>query len=326
MGNIVIGKKTLKEIDKMKGLDFEVFVGELLTQHGYKTQNIKGSGDFGVDVIAEKNGTKYAVQVKRYTSNVSRTAISDAVAGKFHWDCEKAWVVTNSYFTSDAKLLATSTACKLTDRDDLKRMMQDGSTFASIFEGGQKSPRKSPRKSKGRSIWATLLLIGIAALGFYAIRFIPQEPIDQLWQNTTSMISSTLKTSAANITSALETPSMLGTPSTPSTPDTPLTPTPTSTTPAIVTEPTLPDGFAPTVPTGLRPVTPASELIPASELTPTNILTDENTIMLDSGDSLSPTPVISTRPPIGPITDLDTQEAATTELEPAQSDNSDTSE
>jgi len=182
----VAGKKSLKEIDKMKGLDFELFIGDLLTQHGYKTQNIKGSGDFGVDVIAEKGNTKYAVQVKRYKSNVSRTAISDAVAGKFHWDCEKAWVITNSYFTSDAKLLAKSTDCKLTDRDELKNMMKDGSTFASIFEGGS----KKERRPFWRSIWGTFFLIGLAALAFYAIRFIPQSSVDNLWNSTTSIFSS----------------------------------------------------------------------------------------------------------------------------------------
>ena len=307
MGNTVIGKKTLKEIDKMKGLDFEVFIGELLTQHGYKTQNIKGSGDFGVDVIAEKNGTKYAVQVKRYTSNVSRTAISDAVAGKFHWDCEKAWVITNSYFTSDAKLLATSTDCKLTDRDELKRMMQDGSTFASIFEGGNK------KKRKGRSIWATLLLIGLAALGFYVIRFVPQESLQQLWKNTRSIVSN-INWPNSSEPAAPSQP----VPSTPLTPAT--TPTVDPLTPILTPTPELPSGFAPTVPTGLRPVTAPSQL------RPTDTLSEENNIILDSGDSLTPTPVINTRPAIGTITDLNLEEATTTELEPIQSDNQDTSE
>jgi len=183
----VAGKKSLKEIDKMKGLDFELFIGDLLTQHGYKTQNIKGSGDFGVDVIAEKGNTKYAVQVKRYKSNVSRTAISDAVAGKFHWDCEKAWVITNSYFTSDAKLLAKSTDCKLTDRDELKNMMKDGSTFASIFEGGADQKR--------RPFWRRLrrffFLIGLAALTIYVISFVPRSTIYQFWDSTKSFFSST---------------------------------------------------------------------------------------------------------------------------------------
>lgn len=115
--------KQLKNIDAMSGLDFEKFVAKLLQEQHYKTTNIRASGDFGVDVIAEKANIKYAVQVKRYKGSVSRTAISDAVAGKYHWKCDKAWVFTNSYFTADAKTLAKSTKCKLTDRDDLTNIL-----------------------------------------------------------------------------------------------------------------------------------------------------------------------------------------------------------
>ena len=284
----VIGKKSLKEIDKMKGLDFEVFIGELLTQHGYKTQNIKGSGDFGVDVIAEKNGTKYAVQVKRYKSNVSRTAISDAVAGKFHWDCEKAWVITNSYFTSDAKLLATSTDCKLTDRDELKRMMKDGSTFASIFEGG------ADKKRKGPSIWTTLLLIGIAALGFYAIRFIPEDSVKQFWQSTTALFSTNSSTNSSEDNDSNITPLV------------PDEPSPDLLTPVDSIDSTT----APTVPSGLRPVV-------SDSLSTTNDTVSP--IILDSGDSLRPTPVIGS----SPITELNPStlpDQNTTDLQPLETD------
>ena len=53
----------LEKIDAMSGLDFEIFVANLLKKQGYVTTNLKGSGDFGVDVIAKKGGIKYAVQV-----------------------------------------------------------------------------------------------------------------------------------------------------------------------------------------------------------------------------------------------------------------------
>ncbi len=116
-------EKQLEKIDAMSGLDFEKFVANLLRKQRYKTNNVKDSGDFGVDVIAEKSGIKYAIQVKRYKGSVSRAAISDAVTGKIHWKCDEAWVFTNSYFTSDAKTLAESTNCKLTDRDDLTNIL-----------------------------------------------------------------------------------------------------------------------------------------------------------------------------------------------------------
>jgi restriction system protein len=110
----------LADIEYMEGLDFEQYVCRLMEHQGYgDVQNVRGSGDFGVDILAEQNGTRYAVQVKRYKGKVSRRAVSDAVAGKYHFNCDLAMVVTNSYFTASAKQLAQSTNCTLVDRDTL---------------------------------------------------------------------------------------------------------------------------------------------------------------------------------------------------------------
>lgn len=115
----------MQTIDSMKGLDFEKFVAQCLRARGYRTKNIGASGDFGVDVVASKGRKKWAIQVKRYKSKVSRTAVSDAVAGKHYWKCDSAWVVTNSYFTKDAKTLANHTECRLTDRDELRHWLYE---------------------------------------------------------------------------------------------------------------------------------------------------------------------------------------------------------
>lgn len=109
----------LSDVDHMPGLEFEAYVCKLMEHQGYRAHNVRGSGDFGVDVIAERNGVRHAVQVKRYKGGVSRRAISDAVAGKIHFKCDAAMVVTNSYFTSSAKKFAKSTECQLVDRNDL---------------------------------------------------------------------------------------------------------------------------------------------------------------------------------------------------------------
>jgi HJR/Mrr/RecB family endonuclease len=72
-----------------------------------------------VDIIAKKDGYKYAVQVKRYNQPISRRVISDAVAGKAPYGCHSAMVITNNYFTNDAKKLAQATGCELVDREKL---------------------------------------------------------------------------------------------------------------------------------------------------------------------------------------------------------------
>lgn len=109
----------LIDIDHMEGIAFEHYVGELLKMHGYKTQFTPSTNDYGVDIIATKNGTRYAVQVKRYKDLVGRAAISDAVAGMRYYNCTASMVVTSSYFTPNAKELANINNCLLIDRDTL---------------------------------------------------------------------------------------------------------------------------------------------------------------------------------------------------------------
>ena len=93
----------LADIDSMNGIDFEKYVAKLLEHKGFQVRVTKASGDLGVDVIAEKSPIKYSVQVKRQSDPVSRRAVSDAVAGKMHYNCNTAMVVTNAYFTPGAK-------------------------------------------------------------------------------------------------------------------------------------------------------------------------------------------------------------------------------
>jgi restriction system protein len=109
----------IANIDAMTGVDFELYLERLLLAHGYVVQLTKGSGDLGVDLIATRGAEMVAIQAKRCSSKISRRAVSDAVAGMLHYRCNKAMVVTNSYFTSGAAALAQSTNCVLVDRSVL---------------------------------------------------------------------------------------------------------------------------------------------------------------------------------------------------------------
>lgn len=113
--------KELAKIDKMEGIEFEHYVAKLLKHQGFQTEVTSGSGDFGVDIVASKPPLKYAVQVKRYSKNVSRGAVSDAVGGKEHYSCNAAMVVTNASFTAKAQELAQSNKCRLVDRAELRK-------------------------------------------------------------------------------------------------------------------------------------------------------------------------------------------------------------
>jgi HJR/Mrr/RecB family endonuclease len=115
----------MDDVDNMAGHAFEQYVAALMKYRGFQAKVTTGSGDLGVDIVAEHNGVRYAVQCKRYSDNLSRTAISDAVAGKHHYGCAVAVVVTNRYFRSGAKELSKSTQCVLVDRDTLAEWVND---------------------------------------------------------------------------------------------------------------------------------------------------------------------------------------------------------
>ena len=92
-----------RELDAMEGHDFEYFCADLLEDHGFKSVEVtRGSGDYGVDVPAEKEGVTYAVQCKRYDGPVGVKAVQEAYAGRDYYDRMVGAVMTNQYFTEPA--------------------------------------------------------------------------------------------------------------------------------------------------------------------------------------------------------------------------------
>lgn len=67
-----------------------------------------GSGDQGVDLLAERDGVSYAIQCKYYSSPVGNSAVQQAHAGCGYYGVAAAAVVTNSTFTRSAMQLASS--------------------------------------------------------------------------------------------------------------------------------------------------------------------------------------------------------------------------
>ncbi len=109
----------LQNIDEMTGSEFESAIALLYARKGYKVTKTPSSGDFGVDVVAEKEGYKEVIQTKRYTTNVGVKAIQEVAAGAYHYKADHAVVVTSAYFTAQAKELAESVGVELIDRKRL---------------------------------------------------------------------------------------------------------------------------------------------------------------------------------------------------------------
>lgn len=110
----------LEKIDSMNGIEFEEFIiNYLKDKHYTNVIGTKNTGDYGVDILAEKYGIKYAIQCKRYTNKVNLKAIQEISSGRKHYRCDKAIVITNSYFNKSAIELANSNYVQLIDRDEI---------------------------------------------------------------------------------------------------------------------------------------------------------------------------------------------------------------
>ena len=122
-------------VDEMVGVDFEHYVAAVLRGVGYTVEVTKASGDFGVDLIATKNGVRTAVQCKRQARAVNGSAIQQVVAGAAVHECTATMVVSNHRYTPAAEKLAEVHGCVLVDRVRLARLSRAGRFQASPDQG-----------------------------------------------------------------------------------------------------------------------------------------------------------------------------------------------
>ena len=122
---LTASKNTASRCLKLDGPEFEAYVALVLADNGFKHVALtKGSGDQGVDILAERNGKTYAVQCKNYEGSVGNFAVQEAYTGAQFYGCDKAAVICPGEFTRGAKELAQSTGVLLWDGKKLSHMMR----------------------------------------------------------------------------------------------------------------------------------------------------------------------------------------------------------
>lgn len=110
---------------RLNGPEFEAYVALVLRDNGFRHVALtKGSGDQGVDILAERNGMTYAIQCKNYEGAVGNFAVQEAYAGAQFYGCDRAAVICPGEFTRGAKELAGSTGVLLWDGRRLSHMMK----------------------------------------------------------------------------------------------------------------------------------------------------------------------------------------------------------
>lgn len=114
------------EIDLMEGHEFEYYCADLLRKCGFQGVEVtRGSGDYGIDILAEKDGVTYAIQCKRYAAPVGVKAVQEAYAGRDYYDRMVGAVLTNQYFTQPAVEAAAKLKILLWDRGYLESMLEE---------------------------------------------------------------------------------------------------------------------------------------------------------------------------------------------------------
>ena len=120
------------DLDSLSPNDFEYAIASLLCRCGWSEaivtrvgQNFQ-HGDGGVDIVAERRGKKFAIEVKQRTkgANVDIRALNQIETGSKLYGIRNKILITNSYFTSEVKVRALKLGIELIDRDGLKNLWE----------------------------------------------------------------------------------------------------------------------------------------------------------------------------------------------------------
>ena len=112
-------------IDKLSGVQFESFLQYILPRLGFTSiEQTKKTGDFGADIIANRDNKRFAIQAKRYNRAVGIRAVQEAYAAKSHFKTDYCMVATNQAFTRAAQELAVSCGCLLLGRTEIQQIIK----------------------------------------------------------------------------------------------------------------------------------------------------------------------------------------------------------
>ncbi|MFZ7947173.1 MULTISPECIES: restriction endonuclease [Bacillaceae] len=115
----------IHDIDRMDENEFGAFIRLLFGEVGFKTTEVEELEVlFGADFILEGE-TKAVLQINRLGVNtrVGVRAVQEIVAARMYHGANEAWLITNTVFTENARLLAQVCNVKLIDRFLLQKLI-----------------------------------------------------------------------------------------------------------------------------------------------------------------------------------------------------------
>jgi len=116
-------------VDHLSGRQFEAFLEALFRDLGFaNVRRTRVAGDFGGDIIAERNGARWVIQAKRSARTVGIRSVQEVLAARAYYGVTSCMVVTNRTFSNSARELAGRCNCALVDRDLLTDWLGGRST------------------------------------------------------------------------------------------------------------------------------------------------------------------------------------------------------
>jgi len=112
------------EIDKMTGVEFEVFLARFFERCGCLVEITPKSHDKGTDLIIQLHGVRTVVQAKRRKQAIGVRAIQEAYTAKGYHRADKAMVVISSKFSTPAKDVAEKLNVELWNRQRLMKELR----------------------------------------------------------------------------------------------------------------------------------------------------------------------------------------------------------
>lgn len=115
-----------QEYDSMTGTEFEQYCSSLLVKNGFgNVKTTPHTGNHGIDIFAEKNEITYAIQCKCYSEKVGNSSVHQAYSGKCFYKKDIGVVLTNQFFTEQAKKEASELGIKLWDKNKLDSLIKN---------------------------------------------------------------------------------------------------------------------------------------------------------------------------------------------------------
>jgi Restriction endonuclease/DnaJ domain len=109
------GLRSLEDLQRLTGTDFERLIGSLFMRDGYKVSRSGQSGDEGIDMVLEMGGSKDVVQFKRWKGDIGPPVILEFYRSMMQAEARRGFVIATASFTHSAKELVDGKPITLID-------------------------------------------------------------------------------------------------------------------------------------------------------------------------------------------------------------------